>query len=305
MASLAHEARESALSPADVLRLEPEEADELLDRLESSVPAHPGLLHLASGRSREAVVFGDSHGDWRSTVAVAQHFLEAPAQRLLIGLGDYVDRAPSDCAEGSVANALYLLALAAAFPDRVFLLQGNHETSKRIPVLPHDLPEEVDGLWGPMVERYARIQGLLERGPYAALSENGAYLAHAGFPRVPEGGPLSKVFDNPSEEVLFDVVWADCAAARGHHVGGTQFTEVDFERFLAWSGARVFLRGHDPDLTGRPVFHDRVLTLHTSRVYERFGGVVFARLPLDRPIGSIADLKVEQTGTAGMVYPEP
>lgn len=293
-------------NPGEILRLGAEEADALLDRLEAHVPMAPnGLAEVSAAGTEEAVIFGDTHGDWRSTLAAAEIFLEDPSRRVLIGLGDYVDRAPDDCPNGSVANALYLLGLAAEFPDRVVLVQGNHETTRRFPVLPLDTPAEVDDLWGPDATRYARLMGLLERGPIAAVTRSGVYLAHGGFPRLDASTPAREAFRSPSEDVLLDVVWGDCGASRLHRGVSVPFSEREMEEFLNGVGARVFLRGHDPDLVGRPVFHDRCLTLHTSRVFERFGGVLVARAPLDRPVRTVHDLRIEHLPTEGREFPVP
>ncbi|MCI4336096.1 MAG: metallophosphoesterase [Thermoplasmata archaeon] len=292
-------------APAEILEMDVAHVDLLLDRLEADVPVHPALVDLPAAPRREAVVFGDTHGDWWSTLAVAERFLAAPAERCLVGLGDYVDRAPDDCREGSVANALFLLELVAEFPDRVFLLQGNHEAARRIPAMPHDLPEEIDALWGPDRDRYARLMGLLERGPIAALSPSGAYLAHGGFPRGGTPATWRELFARPSDETLMDVLWTDSAMSRIHRGLGPPFTSADLAAFFDKCGARVFLRGHDPDITGRPAFDNRCLTLHTSRVYERYGGVIFARLPLATSVQSLDDVKIEHTETEGQSFPIP
>jgi Calcineurin-like phosphoesterase len=289
-------------APADILRFDASEADALLDRLESDVPVHPGLVDLPSGPIREAVVFGDTHGDWWSTLAAAGRFLADPRDRCLVGLGDYVDRAPDDCPNGSVANVLFLLQLAAEFPDRVFLLQGNHEAVRRVPALPHDLPEEVDALWGPDVERYSRLVGLLERGPIAALSPSGAYLAHGGFPPGGTAAGWRRPFDAPTDDTLIEVLWSDCAVSRIDRGIGSRFTAADLDAFFDRSGARVFVRGHTPDIVGRPLYGGRVLTLHSTRVYERYGGVLAVRLPLSRTIRSLADLRVEHLETEGQSF---
>jgi hypothetical protein len=293
------------LAPLEVLELDDSGVDELLDRLESEVPVHPALLDLPAAPRKEAVVFGDTHGDWWSTIAVAGRFLSHSTERCLVGLGDYVDRPPVDCREGSVANAIFLLQLVAEFPDRVFLLQGNHETVRRIPALPHNLPEEVDSLWGPEAERYHRILGLLERGPLAALSPSGAYLAHGGFPRRGTAATWREAFDPVSDETLLDVTWTDCAVSRIDRGIGAPFTERDLDAFFDRCGARIFLRGHDPDVTGRPVFHNRCLTLHTTRIYERYGGVIAARLPLDRAVRTLDDVRVEHIETEGQEFDVP
>lgn len=279
--------------PEQIAALSPDEADALLEGLEASVPARPPLTELGAIAAREAIVFGDSHGDWRATRAPVARFLEAPHERCLIGLGDYVDRAPEDCEGGSVANALWLLGLAAAFPDRVFLIVGNHDLSRRIPALPHDLPEEVDLLWGPESSRYTRLLGLLERGPLAVRTGNGVYLAHAGFPRGPPGDWRARI-SSGTEESLLDLTWSDCAASRIDRGLGVPFEEPELHRFLRAAECRVFLRGHDPPLTGRAIYGKSLLTVHTTRVYARFGGVIYVRLPLDRPVTSTDDLAIER-----------
>lgn len=295
----------SVPSPTEILELDPEGADLLLDDLERAVPVHPPFVALAPGAVEEAVVFGDTHGDWRSTLEVVDRFSVGPEPRFLIGLGDYVDRAPRDCPNGSVANALHLLSLAARFPERVILLQGNHETSRQVPVVPHTLPEEVDDLWGPEEERYHRVVGLLERGPLAASTPSGAFLAHAGFPRRLASPRWTDSFDRLDDEGLCEVVWAECDASRNRRGAARPWGARDLEGFLGTAGLKVLLRGHDPDVCGRPLYAGRCLTLHTTRIYERYGGVIVARLPLRAPLETVRDLRVEHLSTEGRSFPSP
>jgi Calcineurin-like phosphoesterase len=289
-------------SPEQILALDEDGADALLDRLERTVPVHPPFVRIPTASLREAIVFGDLHGDWRSLNEVVRPWSASSAPRLLVGLGDYVDRAPADCGAGSVAVALHLLALAARAPDRVFLVQGNHETNRRIPVLPRDLPEEVDTLWGPDATRSTRIEALLERGPLAAVLPEGVYLAHAGFPMVGSQDEWAHAFDAVSDDRLTEIVWGVCDASRTRRAGVPTWGGRDLERLFRASGVRVFLRGHDPDLTGRPLFDGHCLTLHTTRVFERFGGVITLRFPLGRPVESIRDTLIEHLATEGRTY---
>jgi Calcineurin-like phosphoesterase len=293
-------------SPEEILRLNPAGADALLDRLERTVPVHPPLVRIPTATFREALVFGDVHGDWRSLLEVEARYASGGIRRLLIGLGDYVDRSPKDCGAGSAATALHLLSLAAGAPDRVFLVQGNHETNRRIPVVPRDFPEEVGALWGPDPRRSARLDALLERGPLTAILPEGVYLAHGGFPLVESAEAWSHAFDAIDEGRLLEIVWGVCDASsvrRGGEIpvwGGR-----DLERLARFTGIRLFLRGHDPDLTGQPLYDGRCLTLHTTRVFERYGGVVALRVPLGRPIESTRDTLLEHLGTEGRTYPPP
>lgn len=291
------------LTPDELLALTPEEVDRVLEQLERTVPVHPALLSLSGGD--EALVFGDTHGDWRSTVELFHRWSGSPPGTFLIGLGDYVDRPPDDCPNGSVANSLFLLSLAARYPDRVVLVQGNHETCRRIPVLPHTLPEEVDDLWGPEEDRYQRLGALLERGPLGAVAPSGAYLAHAGFPRGPLPAPWTEAFDRPDDDRLAEIVWAECDASRIRRGGAASWHADDLDGFFRSTGLRVMLRGHDPDVVGRPIYGDRCLTLHTTRIYERFGGVIAASLPLREPVTSVRPLRVHHLASEGRTYPVP
>lgn len=293
---------ESPLSPEEILRLDRSGADELLDRLERSVPRRPPLAEVPADVGAEAIVFGDTHGDWRSTTEVADRYRRAG---VLVGLGDYIDRAPEDCGAGSVANALYLLGLAAEAPARVFLLQGNHELARRIPVRPHTLPHELARLWGPGRERYDRILGLLERGPVAAFTANGAYLAHAGFPRGKLPARWSDAYDRPDDVRLAEIAWAECDVSEARRGAALPWGGRELEQFLGEARLSLFLRGHDPDLTGRQLFGGRCLTLHTCRIYERYGGVIVARVPLAPRLRSVADVRIEHLPTEGRAYLRP
>jgi len=285
-------------SPSEVLALTAAGADALLSELERKVPTRPTLVELGAISGGRAFVFGDSHGDWRSTLEVVRAFEEAGPPSILIGLGDYVDRPPRDCPCGSVANALFLLALEARYPSRVYLIQGNHETVRRIPASPHHLPAEVARLWGPSEDRYDRLMGLLERGPIALSALGcGGYFAHAGFPRGALPRPWSEAFRDLSVERLTEIVWSECDGSKTRRGAIEAWGAGDLERFLRASGLVTVWRGHDPDVAGRPLYEGRVMTLHTTRVYERYGGVVAAVLPLDRTLARVTDAELRHLAT--------
>ncbi len=275
-------------SPAEVLALTPANADELLSALEASVPVRPPLLEIPAAPGGTAIIFGDTHGDWRSTEAVVDAFRAAGPAAVLVGLGDYVDRTPAGLPNGSVANALYLLDLAAAEPARVVLLQGNHETIGLFPFTPRHLPREVDRLWGPSPTRLHRLEKLLQRGAYAAVLPCGAYLAHAGFPQGPLPSRWQEAFATIDERRACELVWAECDAAHSRRGVVPPWTERDLDRFLSTSGLATLWRGHDAELNGRPLYGARAMTLQTTRVYGRYG-VLYARLPLDRPLTSVVE----------------
>ncbi|MGI0054429.1 MAG: metallophosphoesterase [Thermoplasmata archaeon] len=281
------------LSPAEILRLSSVEVDRMIDRLEATVPEMPAWADLGRTGAREALVMGDTHGDWPSVVSVVDRFL-AGESLALVGLGDYVDRTPADCPLGSAANALYLLQVAASNSPRVVLIRGNHETVDRIPVAPRSLEPEIERAWGVSKVRAQRIVRLLNRGPIAATSPSGAYLAHGGFPRSPRPDPWTRAVDPQSLVRLAEIAWADCSASRNRRSVAAPFDGEETREFLAEAHLSVFVRGHDPDITGKVLFDGRCITLHTTRYYARYGGVIAARLPLLGALQTVDELPIEE-----------
>ena len=292
----------AAPTPEAILGMDRPKVRALFAELEARVPTHPKFLAIP-GPFREAIVIGDSHGDWRSTREAVGRFEAGGIRRCFVGLGDYIDRAPKDCGAGSVANALYLLGLVARYPDRVFLLQGNHEATRSIPASPHDLPAEVERLWGPGGDEYARLMGLLERGPYAAALPNAIYCAHAGFPLIGNRSEWAGAFDHLDDDRAMQILWAECDESKNRRGAGIPWGGRDLERFFRATAFRLFLRGHDPDLTGQPLYDGRCLTLQTTRLYERFGGVLTARVPTEHPVLSLRDVGIEHLPTEGRRFP--
>jgi len=238
----------------------------------------------------EALVVGDSHGDWPTVEMLVERFFSGPeARSRWIALGDYVDRTPKGLPQGSLRNALYLLSLRAAFPESVVLLRGNHETQRRIPAGMHFVHDEAVELWGtPAVGE--RVQDLFDRLPLAAVTESGAYLAHAGFPLGP-GGDWKTELASSSERVLFEVVWNDVemSPSCGHRgVDQEPIRRENLERFLSRAGCTVFVRGHDPDMAGQILFGRRLLTVHGARVFAR-AGLTVASVPLGEPVRELSE----------------
>lgn len=278
------------LDPPSIPLLPPEEVSELLETFLSQVPGR-SFCEVPSQPGRKALVFGDTHSDWPTVQALARRALQDPAGTWLMSTGDYVDRAPPELPFGSVINALYLLSLRLAHPDRVVLLRGNHETQRQLPILRNEVVDEARSLWGePGGGIGDRILDAFDHLPLAATTESGAYLAHAGFPRERGKGGWKAALEKGGLQVLEEVVWNDLAVssyAGGRGLEIPPISERETIEFLREADLAVFLRGHDPTEAGRARYLNRVLTLHTSRVYD-WAGLHVAEFPLD---GALRDLR--------------
>lgn len=268
------------IDPVEVSTWAEAEALEQLDLWESVIPART-FEEIPEQRDAEAVVLGDTHGDWPTTRLLVDRYLHGPRARARwIALGDYVDRTPRGLPQGSLRNALYVLSLRAALPERVTLLRGNHETQRQMPAGMHALQDESRELWGSTTVA-ERTQDLFDRLPLAARTQSGLYLAHAGFPMGGDG-PLADSFREISERLLSEVVWNDVegSPACGHRgIDQEPIRAGNLASFLARSDSDALLRGHDPDIAGTLLFEGRLLTVHGSRVFSA-AGLTTATVPL-------------------------
>ncbi len=288
--------------PLDPLSIPALAETDVLEALDWMVPALPGrpLMDVPDTPGARAWVLGDTHGDWPTAKALLeQRVLRRGSRDRALLLGDYVDRTPAGLPQGSLVNALFLLSLNAALPERVHLLRGNHETQRQIPGVLREAHLEAQELFGAGTPVGERLEDAFGKLPLAARLESGYYLSHAGFPRGSEGRWRER-FQREDEELLFQVVWND---VEGSPVAGKRgiplspFTEPETEAFLKAAGARLFLRGHDPYLAGQYRFHGRVLTLHTTRVFA-WAGLWVASVPLGSKDAERTPLELLQTEPA-------
>lgn len=276
------------IDPRDVSGWDESTALEALDRWAARIPPRT-LEEIPLLPGAEALVLGDTHADWPTTEAMATRYLGVPGGKARwIALGDFVDRSPPTLPQGSLRNALYLLSLRAALPDRVVLVRGNHETQRRIPSGMHALRDEAQKLWG-NAKVADRIEDLFDRLPLAVRTESGAYLAHAGFPMDPDRDWRAELAGE-SERTLLEVVWNDVEGSPvcGHRgIDQPPIRSPELAGFLARSGTSVMVRAHDPDMAGQFLFDHRLLTVHSTRVYPR-AGLTMAVLPLGSPIRGLS-----------------
>jgi hypothetical protein len=272
---------------------------ELLDEVEEAFARSGSPLFVEIPSDRPVTLIGDSHGDWPAVSAALRHARHGPVPGRFVGLGDYVDRAtwsepdPAALPNGSIWNAAYLLAWNAAAPGEVVLLRGNHEAARQIPVPNPTLLRELGRAY-PAEEAsvlWERLTRALERLPLAARTANGVFLAHGGIPPADRRDPRRWRADD--RELLEALLWSDPEFEHPPgRVVGPPYGDSELEGFLQEFGCGFMIKGHAPWHSGRAIYGGRLLTLHTSDLFSRFGegGVYLAELPALPRISSLGEV---------------
>ena len=273
-----------------------------LDAVEEALRGSDGASLLRLPSDRPIQVIGDSHGDYASVQrAVRYARAHDPSQRF-VGLGDYIDRAsrsepePTSLPGGSIWNLAFLLAWAARAPDEVILLRGNHEAPRRFPVPSMTFLKELRREVPPReaFSIYSRCLDLCDRLPAAAITENGVFLAHGGIP-PPHRWDLGR--PSPVDAtVLEGLLWSDPIEDYQDRGVGFSYSAEELAGFLRTNGCAVMVKGHAPVHLGRSMHGDRLLTIHTSDLFQGVGheGILMVEIPTIRAVRSTRDLIVRR-----------
>jgi diadenosine tetraphosphatase ApaH/serine/threonine PP2A family protein phosphatase len=157
-------------------------------------------------------ICGDIHGQFDDLLFLFQragamrsndewHF----SSQSFLFMGDYVDRG-----HHSLHTFLFLACLKLEFPDRIYLLRGNHE-SRQISMR-YGFSNEValnyghSGLW-------ALSNDVFDLLPMAAVCGDRVFCVHGGLsPKVPTVGSISTLkreVELPDKGPLADLCWSD------------------------------------------------------------------------------------------------
>jgi len=252
---------------------------ELLQRAREVFRRESRLIDLQ--QAKEVVFVGDTHGDLDATQTVLERFQRPDTA--VVFLGDYVDRGPH-----SRENIRLLLELKLEQPERIYLLQGNHEGWKAFPFYPADFWE---GLEPELRELYAEA---LSELPYTVVLPSGVMGLHGALPSVETISDIGEIAFGSDEWRA--ITWGDWQDASGGFLGDyggrPQFGRDHFTRQMERFGTRVLVRSHQP---GSPehLFGDLCLTIFTSHAYGPRERTV-AIAPLERKIETARDLILER-----------
>lgn len=151
----------------------------LCEEVQPIIEKDPSLVEI----SGPTIVVGDVHGNFGAVDFCCKRFLEevgSGKRTNIVFLGDYVDR--GDHAPGgpsSIKNVAMLFWLKKTFPDKVFLLRGNHEV--RSINCEFGFRNECASAYGADYSVYLKVNSVFDRLSLAAVIDNKTFCVHGGI----------------------------------------------------------------------------------------------------------------------------
>ncbi|KAI5185860.1 serine/threonine-protein phosphatase 4 catalytic subunit [Nematocida homosporus] len=240
--------------------IDAKEVFELCQRAMGILAQESSLLVL----NAEVLIVGDIHGQFFDLLEILG--IEGVDQYLF--LGDYVDRGAN-----SLETILVLLYMKVRWPDKVWLLRGNHE-SKRLSLAYGFYEECIRAYGSPVV--WEMICEVFDYLPLAAVIDQETFAVHGGI------GPstsldkilgIDRVGDVPLSGVVTELLWSDpdegvlefTANSRG---AGYLFGAEQVAQFLQESGLKRIIRSHQLVEQGyNEMFGGQVVTVWSAPNY--------------------------------------
>ncbi len=248
-----------------------EEIEDILVKVGNILEKEQKLVQIPSGR---IFILGDTHGNIDMTLHALKHVFPPETEKnnrqipenatkngkifkrhhtkfdKIVFLGDFIDRGPY-----SVENINLLISLKAAYPEKVILIRGNHETreiNKRF-----DFYEKVIRRYD--IGTFEKYNQVFSKLPLAILTWNNIFGVHGG---IPEGLERLKELDglndevNPENTITFQLLWNDPVEKDGWFFRNfrgkysKKFGRKAFQHFVRKNNIKLVLRAHQTHRKG-------------------------------------------------------
>mmetsp|Transcript_8997 Transcript_8997/g.22907 ORF Transcript_8997/g.22907 Transcript_8997/m.22907 type:complete len:309 (+) Transcript_8997:140-1066(+) len=235
--------------------------------------------------SAPVTICGDIHGQFYDLMELFRIGGKSPDTNYLF-LGDYVDRGYY-----SVETVTLLVCLKVRFPNRIFILRGNHETRQIT---------QVYGFYDECLRKYGNTNvwkyftDLFDYLPLTAVVENQVMGLHGGLsPSIDyldNIRALDRVQEVPHEGPMCDLLWSDPDDRNGWGISprgaGYTFGADVSKQFCHNNGLVLVSRAHQLVMEGFNWSHDKhVVTIFSAPNYCYRCGNQAAILEVDEQLG--------------------
>ena len=148
-------------------------------------------------------ICGDIHGQFYDLLRIFE-ILDYPPKKNYLFLGDYVDRGKQ-----SIETILLLFCLKIKYPDKIYLLRGNHESAS---------VNKIYGFFDECKRRYSirlhkQFSEVFNMLPFTAIVEDKILCMHGGLAydlkNIEELKDILRPTEIPDSGMLCDLVWSD------------------------------------------------------------------------------------------------
>jgi diadenosine tetraphosphatase ApaH/serine/threonine PP2A family protein phosphatase len=230
---------------------------ELVFRWMEILKTEPNVLQLTS----PITICGDIHGQLFDLFNLFKISGGAPTTKYLF-LGDYVDRG-----HHSVLTIAYLVYLKVKYPDRIYLLRGNHECLDLGTA--YTFRNECADTYG-HYGIFRLFNTAFEFLPLCAVVDRQIFCVHGGI--SPKATLVSKIDvlhrqnQIPHEGLITDLTWSDPREdgdgfGPNNRGAGCVFGPTPTKEFLRINGLNLIARSHQLTMDGFRWFYDKNLLL--------------------------------------------
>ena len=257
------------------LNIKEDECNYVIDKAYGILEKEESLLKI----SAPLYICGDIHGQYYDLLRVFD-ILKYPPQSTFLFLGDYVDRGKQ-----SLECLLLLLCLKIKYPDKIFLLRGNHEC------------EALNKMYGFFdeckrrlsIKCFKKIITLFNIMPISALINENILCMHGGLSKdlqnIEQINKILRPTDIPNDGLLCDILWSDPNESLNEDFGSNErnisvtFSKDVVKNFLEKNNLDLICRAHQVVEEGFEFFADmKLVTIFTAPNYmgefDNNGGIL-------------------------------
>lgn len=219
--------------------------------------------------SSSITIVGDIHGQFFDLKELFSTGGMVPNTNYIF-LGDYVDRGLQ-----SIEVIVLLTLLKIKYPDKIYLLRGNHESRQTNQNYGFHL--ECLKKYNQSSAVWSYINEMFDFLPIAAVIDNKVFCIHGGLSpsiqKIDDIKVLDRCKDIPTEGPIADLVWSDPdkqtdgfkISERG---AGYLFGEIVIDKFLLLNKMETIVRAHQLCKEGFDILFDgKIITVWSAPNY--------------------------------------